>query len=61
VVETDGKEREQIADDEYIARSIKDPNADVVKGYTKGLMVSYSNVLNDEQISQIIDYLKTLK
>lgn len=61
VVETDGKEREQTADDDYIARSIKEPNADIVKGYMKGLMVSYSNVLSDEQIAQIIDYLKTLK
>jgi cytochrome c oxidase subunit 2 len=61
IVETDGKEREVLADDEYIARSIREPNADVVKGYMKGLMVSYANVLNDEQIAHIIDYLKTLK
>mgnify|MGYP001627471773 CR=1 FL=1 len=61
IVETDGKERELLADDEYIARSIREPNADVVKGYMKGLMVSYANVLNDEQIAHIIDYLKTLK
>lgn len=61
IVETDGKEREVLADDEYIARSIREPNADVVKGYMKGMMVSYANVLNDEQIAHIIDYLKTLK
>lgn len=61
IVETDGKEREVLADDEYIARSIREPNADVVKGYMKGLMVSYANVLSDEQIAHIIDYLKTLK
>ncbi|MBK9291050.1 MAG: cytochrome c oxidase subunit II [Bacteroidetes bacterium] len=61
IVETNGVERELVADDEYIARSIREPNADIVKGYMKGLMVSYANVLNDEQIAQIIDYLKTLK
>lgn len=58
---TNGEEREIIIDEEYISRSIKEPNADVVKGYMKGLMVSYADVLNDEQIDQIIDYIKTLE
>jgi len=60
-VETDGVERQIVVDDEYIIRSIKHPNADVVKGYMKGLMVSYENVLTDEQIEEVIKYLKTLK
>lgn len=60
-VVTDGKEREIVADDEYIKRSIYDPNADIVKGYNKGMMVSYKAQLNDKDIANIIEYLKTLK
>jgi len=58
---TDGKEREVVADDEYIKRSIYEPEADVVKGFVKGQMVSYKTILNDEDVANIIEYLKTLK
>ncbi|PKP53026.1 MAG: cytochrome c oxidase subunit II [Bacteroidetes bacterium HGW-Bacteroidetes-1] len=61
IVETDGLEREILIDEEYIARSIKQPNADIVQGYMKGLMVSYETVLSDDQIAEITDYLKKLK
>ena len=61
IVVTDGAEREITIDDEYISRSIKDPNADVVQGYMKGLMIPYGTVINDEQIADIIDYIKTLE
>jgi cytochrome c oxidase subunit 2 len=58
---TDGKEREVIADDEYIKRSIYEPEADVVKGFVKGQMVSYKTILSDQDVANIIEYLKTLK
>lgn len=61
IVVTDGVEREIVIDEAYISRSIKQPNADVVKGYMKGLMVSYEAVLTDEQIASITDYIKTLQ
>ena len=60
-VMTNDKEREITADDEYIKRSIYEPNADVVKGFTKGMMVSYKEQLTDEEVGEIIEYLKTLK
>lgn len=60
-VVTGGTERDVTADDEYIKRSIYDPNADVVKGFNKGMMLSYKGQLTDEDIAQIIEYLKTLK
>ncbi|MBK6347858.1 MAG: cytochrome c oxidase subunit II [Bacteroidales bacterium] len=60
-VVTNGKEREIIADDEYIKRSIYEPDADLVKGFTKGQMVSYKTILSDEDVANIIEYLKTLK
>ncbi|MBW8326391.1 MAG: cytochrome c oxidase subunit II [Prolixibacteraceae bacterium] len=58
---TGGKEREVPVDDEYIKKSIYDPNADVVKGFNKGLMLSYTGQLSDDDIAQITEYLKTLK
>lgn len=58
---TDKGEVEAMADDEYIISSIKDPNVEVVKGYPKGLMQSYTNILKDEDINSIIDYLKSAK
>ncbi|MDP3444199.1 MAG: c-type cytochrome, partial [Ignavibacteria bacterium] len=61
IVITDNVERELKIDEAYIKHSIKEPNADLVKGYVKGLMVSYDTVLTDTQLDEIIDYLKTLK
>ena len=59
IVITNNTEREVVADDEYIKRSILDPNADIVKGFNKGLMQSYKEVLKAEDIDKIIDYFKT--
>lgn len=60
-VVTGGSEREVTVDDEYIKRSIYDPNADVVKGYNKGLMQPYTGQLSEDDIKQITEYIKTLK
>jgi cytochrome c oxidase subunit 2 len=61
IVVTDGKEREVTVDDEYIIRSLNDPNADVVKTYNPGLMISYTKQINKEDMEHIIEYLKTLQ
>ena len=53
-------EKEITVDDEYIHRSIYYPNAEVVKGYNKGLMLPYKDQLSNEQVDLIIEYLKTL-
>lgn len=60
-VVTGGNEREVTVDDEYIKKSIYDPNADVVKGFNKGLMLSYTGQLSEADVAQIIEYMKTLK
>lgn len=60
-VTTGGEKREVKVDDEYIKRSIFDPNADVVEGFQKGLMVTYQGQLSDDDVNQIIEYLKTVK
>lgn len=60
-VKTGGSERTVTVDDEYIKRSIYEPNADVVEGFNRGLMQSYQGQLSDSDIEQIIEYLKTLE
>ena len=58
---TTGREERQVAvDEEYIRRSIYEPNADVVEGYNRGLMLSYENMVSEEEIALIIEYLKAL-
>ncbi len=52
-------EKEVEANDDYLRRSITDPNFEVVKGFNKGLMQSYKDVLKAEDIDKIVDYFKT--
>ena len=59
-VVTDGEERQVVVDEEYVRRSIYEPNADVVDGFNKGLMLSYEGQLSEEDVSNIIEYLKTV-
>ena len=47
------------ADDEYLIESIKDPNAKIVKGFTRGSMPSIS--LTDDEINAIVAYIKSVK
>lgn len=56
----DGKEVTVTVDDDYIRRSIYDPDAEIVKGYPRGLMQSYKDQISAEDITKIIDYLKSL-
>jgi cytochrome c oxidase subunit 2 len=60
IVIEDGVEKTITVNDEYLINSIVEPNKDLVKGYNKGLMQSYSNVLKEEDISKIVEYLNTL-
>ncbi|MFA5971446.1 MAG: cytochrome c oxidase subunit II [Lentimicrobiaceae bacterium] len=60
LVVTNGKEREITVDEAYIKKSILDPEADLVKGYPKGTMISYKGQLTDQEIDKIGEYIKTL-
>lgn len=60
-VVTGREKRELTVDEEYIKRSIFDPNADIVDGYQKGLMLSYQGQLSEDDVTNIIEYLKTVK
>ncbi len=59
VVITDQGEKEVEANDDYIKRSVMDPNAEVVKGFNKGLMQPYKNVIKAEDLDKIVDFFKT--
>jgi len=60
VVIKDGKEVTVTVDEEYIKRAIYDPNIEIVKGYPRDLMQSYKESLSDDDISKIIEYIKSL-
>jgi cytochrome c oxidase subunit 2 len=57
---TNGVERQVTVDEDYIRRSVYDPNADIVKGYNPNLMPSQKGKLTDEDVKKIIDYIKGL-
>ena len=46
-----------VVDEEYLIRSIKDPLAQQVKGFSQ----MPPNTLTDAQVQLIVDYIKTLK
>ncbi len=50
------------ADDAYLRESILDPNVRVVQGFAPNLMPqTFKDRLQDQQISDLIEYIKTLK
>ncbi|MFC0878143.1 cytochrome c oxidase subunit II [Saccharicrinis sp. FJH2] len=60
VVITDQGEQTIKALDDYIKSSIYEPNKEIVKGYNKGLMQSYKDIISEDEVAQITEYLKTI-
>jgi cytochrome c oxidase subunit 2 len=58
---TDG--RTVVADENYLRESIMNPQAKVVKGYPNPTLMplTFASTLSEEQLLQVIAYLKTLK
>lgn len=50
-----------IADEEYLRRSILDPTAEVVEGFTPLMPTDFSERLNEDDISALISYITELK
>ena len=48
-------------DDHYVRESILNPAAKITAGYTETIMPSYEGQLGEEQILQLIAYIKSLK
>ena len=59
-VETDAGEQTVEAMEEYIKDAIFNPNKEVVKGYPKGVMQPYTDVVSEEDVEKITEYLKTI-
>ncbi len=55
---TNGKERAITVDEQYLKRSILNPEADIVKGYPPIMPVI---TLTEEELEAIINYLEGLK
>lgn len=61
VVIENGEEKEITVDADYITSSIYEPDKQIVKGYNKGLMQSYTDSVDNREARQIIEYLKSIK
>jgi cytochrome c oxidase subunit 2 len=59
-VQAGREEYEVTVDEEYIRRSIYDPDAEVVEGYPDRQMRTYEGVVTEEEVDLIIEYLKAL-
>jgi cytochrome c oxidase subunit 2 len=57
-VVTAGKERTITVNDDYIRRSIKEPTADVVKGFPP---IMPALPVTEEELREIVEHIKTLK
>ncbi|NPV07344.1 MAG: c-type cytochrome [Anaerolineae bacterium] len=50
-----------VADEEYLHRSIVDPNAQIVRGFSSGLMPgNYGQQLDENEIEALIEFIKSL-
>lgn len=58
-VVADGEEKEITIDRAYLINSIKNPNAEIVKGFQANLMPVLP--LTDEELNHIADYIETIK
>lgn len=61
IINSAGEEVEIVVDDAHIIKSIYEPNEDIVKSYNKNLMTSYKDKINEQQMQDILDYLKTIQ
>ncbi|MFN3555875.1 MAG: cytochrome c oxidase subunit II [Bacteroidales bacterium] len=57
---TGGRERVVIFDEEYVIRSIYEPDYDIHKGFRPGQMLSYEGEITDQEMELIIEFLKSL-
>lgn len=51
-----------IADDEYLRRSIVDPTAQIVAGYSADVMPDFfGKTLTEQDIVDVIEYIKSIR
>lgn len=50
-----------VADDAYLTEAIRHANAQIVAGYTAGVMPEYANMLKDDEVAAIVAYIRSLQ
>jgi cytochrome c oxidase subunit II len=58
---TNGAAREVLFDEEYTRTSIYNPDVDIHEGFRPGQMISYEGEISEEQITYIIEFLKSIQ
>ena len=61
IIDESGNEQTVRIDADYIKDAIYNPNKQIVKGYGKNLMQSYTNLVTEEEVAQIVEYLESIK
>lgn len=62
-----GKEEEMddgtkiTVDENYLRESVLEPNKHIVKGYPRGVMPTFQGQLNENELSALVEYMKSLK
>jgi cytochrome c oxidase subunit 2 len=59
-VVTGGNERDVVVDDDYIRKSILEPNSDIAVGF-QPLMPSQAGLITDDEIEALIAYIESLE
>ena len=60
-INVNGKIKEVTSNESYLKEALINPNIHVVEGYYPGIMPSFKNVLKDDEVDALIEYLKTVK
>jgi cytochrome c oxidase subunit 2 len=60
LVTRNGEDVTVTVDEAFIKQKVFDPASIIIKGYPKGVMLSYKGKLTDDDIAEIIIYLKSL-
>jgi cytochrome c oxidase subunit 2 len=59
-VSTDGQERQLVYNEDYVKRSIYEPEYDISSGFRPGQMISYEGEIPEAEVDLIIEFLKSL-
>jgi cytochrome c oxidase subunit II len=58
---TGGQTREIPFDEEYLRRSLYEPDYDIHEGFRPGQMMSYEGEISEQQLEHIIEFLKSIQ
>lgn len=50
-----------VVDENYLRESVLEPNKHIVKGYPRGVMPTFQGQLNENELSALVEYMKSLK